>query len=184
MARLAETIIREDQLPVDSFVVAASAYLHDVIDDKVVDDVAAKIKEVHVLLQSLECSKTDIEEILHTIQNMSFSKEMSQSCEPLSLAGKIVQDADRLEAIGALGILRTSYYGGGKGHPIHDESIIPKVYSQKTEYRRGSTVINHFHEKLLLLPARMHTDYARKLAFERKDFMEQFLEQFHLEWNV
>lgn len=109
---------------------------------------------------------------------------MSQSGEPLSLAGKIVQDADRLEAIGALGILRTAYYGGGKGHPIHDESIIPKVYSQKTEYRRGSTVINHFHEKLLLLPARMHTDYARKLAFERKDFMEQFLEQFHLEWNV
>ena len=73
---------------------------------------------------------------------------------------------------------------GGEGHPIHDESIIPKVYTQKTEYRRGSTVINHFHEKLLLLPARMHTDYARKLAFERKDFMEQFLEQFHLEWNV
>ena len=115
---------------------------------------------------------------------MSFSKEMSQSGEPLSLAGKIVQDADRLEAIGALGILRTAYYGGGKGHPIHDESIIPKVYTQKTEYRRGSTVINHFHEKLLLLPARMHTDYAHKLAFERKDFMEQFLEQFHLEWNV
>ena len=172
MARLAETIIREDQLPVDSFVVAASAYLHDVIDDKVVDDVAPKIKKVHVLLQSLECSKTDIEEILHIIQNMSFSKEMSQSGEPLSLAGKIVQDADRLEAIGA------------QGHPIHDESIIPKVYTQKTEYRRGSTVINHFHEKLLLLPARMHTDYARKLAFERKDFMEQFLEQFHLEWNV
>lgn len=158
MARLAETIIREDQLPVDSFVVAASAYLHDVIDDKVVDDVAAKIKEVHVLLQSLECSKTDIEEILHIIQNMSFSKGMSQSGEPLSLAGKIVQDADRLEAIGALRILQTAVY------------------------RRGSTVNNHFHEKLLLLPARMHTDYARKLAFERKDFMEQFLEQFHLEW--
>ncbi len=113
MARLAETIIREDQLPVDSFVVAASTYLHDVIDDKVVDDVAPKIKKVHVLLQSLECSKTDIEEILHIIQNMSFSKEMSQSCEPLSLAGKIVQDADRLETIGALGILRTAYYGGG-----------------------------------------------------------------------
>ncbi len=68
---------------------------------------------MHVLLQSLECSKTDIEEILHIIQNMSFSKEMSQSGEPLSLAGKIVQDADRLEAIGALGILRTAYYGGG-----------------------------------------------------------------------
>ena len=109
---------------------------------------------------------------------------MSQSGKPISLAGKIVQDADRLEAIGALGILRTAYYGGGKGHPIHDESIIPKVYTQKPEYRRGSTVINHFHDNLLLLPVQMHTDYARKLAFERKDFMEQFLEQVHLVWYV
>lgn len=114
MARLAETIIREDQLPVDSFVVAASAYLHDVIDDKVVDDVAPKIKKVHVLLQSLECSKTDIEELLHIIQNMSFSKEMSQSGEPLSLARKIVQDADRLEAIGALGFFERLTTAGAR----------------------------------------------------------------------
>ena len=184
VARYANKIRIEDQLAVDSFVVEASAYLHDVIDDKVVKDVPAKIKEVQVLLIELECSSIVIEEILHIIQNMSFSKEMSQVNEPLSLAGKIVQDADRLEAIGAMGILRTAYYGGVSEHPIHDEAILPKVFTKKTEYRRGSTVINHFYEKLLLLPDRMHTDYARKLAFERKDFMEKFLDQFHSEWNV
>lgn len=184
VARYSKKIIESDQLEVNLFVVEASAYLHDVIDDKVVQDVAGKVQEVRDFLYSLGTSSSDVEEIMYIIQNMSFSKEMSQGSQHLSLAGKIVQDADRLEAIGAMGILRTAYYGGGHGHPIYDEGILPEDFTNKASYRRGSTVINHFHEKLFLLPDRMHTDYARKVAFERKEFMLQFLDQFHSEWNV
>lgn len=184
VANYAKEIVQADQLDVDLFVVEASAYLHDVIDDKVVSDVAGKVEEVRLLLLSLECPIPVVEEILHVIQNLSFSKEISQESEPLTLAGKIVQDADRLEAVGAMGILRTAYYGGIHAHPIHDEAIETVDFTDKETYRKGSTVINHFYEKLLLLPDRMHTTHARKIGFERKVFMEQFLEQFYEEWHV
>ena len=184
VANYAKMIVEGDQLSVDSFVVQASAYLHDVIDDKVVEDVASKVKEVEALLSSLEVSEAQMKDILHSIQNMSYSKGLTDDVEPLSLAGQIVQDADRLEAVGAMGILRTAYYGGGHGHPIYDEEIKPKTFTSKAEYRQGTTVVNHFYEKLFLLPDKMNTTYARNLAFERKLFMEQFLDQFYAEWHV
>lgn len=184
VANYAKTIVEADQLVVDDFVVQASAFLHDVIDDKIVADVSSKVDEVEALLYSLDASEDQVKEILHSIQNMSYSKELTNEAEPLSLAGQIVQDADRLEAVGAMGILRTAYYGGGHAHPIHDESLQPKTFASKAEYRQGTTVINHFYEKLLLLPDKMNTSYARTLAFERKQFMEAFLKQFYSEWNV
>lgn len=184
VAHYAEAIVAADQLAVDHFVVQASAYLHDVIDDKIVTDVASKVKEVETLLYSIDASEEQVYDILHSIQNMSYSKELTNEAEPLSLAGQIVQDADRLEAVGAMGILRTAYYGGGHAHPIHDETLQPKIFVSKAEYRQGTTVINHFYEKLLLLPNKMNTTYARTLAFERKQFMEAFLKQFYSEWNV
>ncbi|MEG0293208.1 HD domain-containing protein [Enterococcus sp.] len=184
VANYAKMIVEADQLVVDDFVVQASAFLHDVIDDKIVADVSSKVDEVEALLYSLDASENQVKEILHSIQNMSYSKELTNEAEPLSLAGQIVQDADRLEAVGAMGILRTAYYGGGHAHPIHDETLQPKTFASKAEYRQGTTVINHFYEKLLLLPDKMNTSYARTLAFERKQFMEAFLKQFYSEWNV
>lgn len=165
----------------DSFVVLAAAYLHDTIDDKLVEDEAAAAKELHSFLLSLAIEPKTCQEIMYIIQHLSFSKEIVSGKGSLSISGKIVQDADRIDALGAIGILRTAYFGGGKGHPIYDPSIQPVDYTTKKDYRRGSTVINHFYEKLFLLPERMNTSFGKKEALRRKTFMEKFLEEFYLE---
>ena len=162
----------------------SAAYLHDVIDDKVVIDVAQAIEDLRIFLLSIDFAVVEVAEILSIIQSMSFSKELAEGQQSLTLAGQIVQDADRLEALGAIGILRTAYYGGSKGHPIYDETMLPKNYETKSDYRQGSTVINHFYEKLFLLPERMNTAYGRQEGERRKVLMEAFLEEFYLEWRV
>jgi len=184
VAHLAEKIIQTDQLSVNQELVLSTAYLHDVIDDKVVLDVEQAVADLRAFLLSIDFSLAEVSEMLSIIQSMSFSKELSEGQQSLSLAGQIVQDADRLEALGAIGILRTAYYGGSKGHPIYDETMLPKSYETKADYRQGSTVINHFYEKLFLLPERMHTAYARQEGERRKVLMEAFLEEFYQEWRV
>ncbi|MGM0124227.1 hypothetical protein IGI37_001601 [Enterococcus sp. AZ194] len=176
--------ILETEPTADEFVVLAAAYLHDTIDDKLVADEQQATEELSSFLNSLAIQPKSCQEILYIIQHLSFSKEIVSGKGALSLAGKIVQDADRIDALGAIGILRTAYYGGGKGHPIYDHKITPIDYNSKTEYRRGSTVINHFYEKLFLLPERMNTDFGKKEAERRKKFMENFLEEFYNEWNL
>lgn len=165
----------------DSFITLAAAYLHDTIDDKVVEDEKQAKEKLRVFLANIGVAETEIYQIFHIIENMSFSKSLSDDVE-LSLEGKIVQDADRLEALGAMGILRTAYYGGHKGHPIFDPAIQPINYTNKQDYRKGSTVINHFYEKLLLLPDQMNTEYARQEAKRRAAFMRGFLDEFYTEW--
>lgn len=184
VAHLADTIIQQDQLSVNREVVLSSAYLHDVIDDKVVTDVAQAIDELTAFLQSINFSAETTQEILTIIQNLSFSKEVEAGKLTLSLEGKIVQDADRLEALGAIGILRTAYYGGGHDHPIHDPERQPQQFVSKADYRKGTTVINHFYEKLFLLPEKMNTQAGKKEARRRKEFMGNFLKEFYHEWNI
>jgi len=167
----------------DPFITLAAAYLHDTIDDKVVEDEEQAKEGLRVFLANIGVAESEIHQIFHIIENMSFSKSLSDNVE-LSLEGKIVQDADRLEALGAMGILRTAYYGGHKGHPIFDPVIQPINYTNKQEYRKGSTVINHFYEKLLLLPDQMNTEYAKQEAKRREVFMREFLEEFYQEWFV
>ena len=102
-----------------------------------------------------------------------------------SLEGKIVQDADRLDAIGAIAIARTFTWGGAKGRPIYDpqEQIFRAENTEDYYAKGGRTSINHFHEKLLHLKSRLHTETARLIAHPRHRFMEQFLEQFNREWE-
>ncbi|WP_206857381.1 HD domain-containing protein [Candidatus Enterococcus mangumiae] len=175
--------ILETEPQADSFITIASAYLHDTIDDKVVEDEEQAKAHLKGFLTSIELAESEIQHIFHIIENMSFSKGLSGQVD-LSLEGKIVQDADRLEALGAIGILRTAYYGGFHGHPIFDPAIQPINYTKKQDYRKGSTVINHFYEKLLLLSDQMNTRYAKQEAKRREAFMRDFLKEFYEEWFV
>jgi len=101
-----------------------------------------------------------------------------------TLEGKVVQDADRLDAIGAIAIARTFLYAGWKGDPIHDPQVPPRDSMTPAEYRQGkSTAINHFHEKLLRLKDRINTPSARRIAEDRHRYMEQYVERFYQEWE-
>ncbi|MDN6267869.1 MAG: HD domain-containing protein [Tetragenococcus koreensis] len=181
-ATLAETIIKEDRLQVNHFIVAASAYLHDVIDDKVTSDPDRAQQKLQLFLQKIDCTWTEIEAILTIIQNLSFSSEMFAKTKVLSLEGKIVQDADRLEALGAGGILRAAYFSGAHGEALYDESKVPQHFHNKEEYRQPTTMVNHFYEKLFLLPDMMNTDYGKKEGRRRRTFMQEFLQEFYKEW--
>lgn len=183
VVKLAEKILATEP-QADPLITLASAYLHDTIDDKVVADETKAKAELHQFLQHLELSDATIEAIFLIIDNLSFSKGLSGEGMALPIEGKIVQDADRLEALGAIGILRTAYFGGGHGHPIFDESRQPITYQNKKDYRKGSTVINHFYEKLFLLPDRMNTPYGIKEAKRREAFMREFIDEFFNEWSV
>ncbi len=182
VVKLAERIL-DTEPQADRFVTLAAAYLHDTIDDKVVKDENEAKQQLRVFLRSLRITEEQISMIFAIIENMSFSKNLSEAVE-LSLEGKIVQDADRIEALGAIGILRTAYFGGGHGHPIFDSELYPQTFKDKKNYRKGTTVINHFYEKLFLLPDKMNTDYGYKEAKRREGFMREFLEEFFLEWSI
>jgi uncharacterized protein len=163
-------------------VIELAALLHDVVDDKIVDDIENAYRELEEWLSSQGNESTVTEEVVRIISTMSFK---GGSHPPMStLEGKIVQDADRLDAIGAIGIARTFMYAGAKGHVMYDEQVAVRETMTENEYRHGkSTAIHHFYEKLLKLKSLMNTHTAKKLAEERHEHMEQFLQQFMKEWN-
>ena len=166
----------------DLFICEAAALLHDVIDDKIVQDPADALKELKKFLTSIEVTPKEIEEIESIITKMSFKNH--QENQELSLEGRVVQDADRLDAIGAIGIARVMCYSGSTGRPIHQPNMKPREHMTAEEYRNGeSTAIMHFYEKLLKLKDLMNTDYAKKLAEGRHEFLEMYLEQFYAEWE-
>ncbi|MGG5358454.1 MULTISPECIES: HD domain-containing protein [unclassified Enterococcus] len=181
VAAIAEEILKTEP-KADSFIALSAAYLHDTIDDKVTADPQAAADQLATFLTELDVPQEKIQAIFAIIDNMSYSKELSGKME-LSLEGKIVQDADRIDALGAIGILRTSYFGGGHGHPIHDPNMLPKTFKDKEDYRKGTTVINHFYEKLFLLSETMNTEYGKKEAKRREAFMKEFLDEFYREWG-
>lgn len=184
VAKLAEKISADLADPsVDPFVVAAAAYLHDTIDDKVVAAPEEAVEELRAFLTFENISTAQILEILFIIDNLSFSKEQFGTASELTINGQIVQDADRLEALGAIGIMRTAYFGGAHGNLLYDPAIQPRELHSKTEYREESTVVNHFYEKLFLIVDSMKTPYGRREAQRRKAFMEEFLTEFYHEWN-
>lgn len=167
----------------DHFLVVASAYLHDVIDDKLVSDVAVARLELQAFLLSIGVESGRVQTIFYIIDHVSFSASIGKEPEELTIEAQIVQDADRLDAVGAMGIGRTFYYGGHTGHRIYDPAIPPRQLKNKAEYRVNETVINHFYEKLLLLPDKMHTPLARQIGQERQQVMEVFLATFMKEWQ-
>ncbi|WP_110112271.1 HD domain-containing protein [Bacillus sp. CGMCC 1.16541] len=166
------------QLPV----IQLAALLHDIVDDKLVKDVDAAYIELTDWLHSQLLPESMIIHILDIIKNMSFKGGSGSFMQ--TIEGKIVQDADRLDAIGAIGIARTFMYAGAVGHAMYKENVSVRETMTEEEYRNGSsTAIQHFYEKLLKLTELMNTQTAKKLAQERHDYMEQFLTQFMKEWK-
>lgn len=166
----------------DLFICEAAALLHDVIDDKIVQDPIVALKELKKFLTSIEVTSEQIEAIVSIITRMSFKNH--QEKQELSLEGKVVQDADRLDAIGAIGIARVMCYSGSTGRPIHNPKMKPRENMTPEEYRNGeSTAIMHFYEKLLKLKDLMNTKYGNELAKGRHEFLELYLEQFYAEWD-
>jgi uncharacterized protein len=164
-------------------IIEAAAYLHDTIDDKVVSDIIFSQMEVERLLDELAFPPASRENILFTIQHMSYSKNLTTQYE-LSIEGQYVQDADRIDALGAIGIARTFAYGGHANNEIYNPTIPVIDAKHKEEYRNHpSTSINHFFEKLLKLEHLMNTEAGKSIANERTNFMRQFLDQFMNEWH-
>ena len=166
----------------DLFICEAAALLHDVIDDKIVKDPADALKELNKFLTCIEVTPEEIVAIESIITRMSFKNH--QENQALSLEGRVVQDADRLDAIGAIGIARVMCYSGSTGRPIHHPNMKPRENLTPEEYRNGeSTAIMHFYEKLLKLKDLMNTKYGNELAKGRHEFLEMYLEQFYEEWE-
>ena len=166
-------------------VVELSALLHDIADPKFHNgDEELAITISSNFMNSLEVPQDIIKEVLNIIQNISF-KNRGEATSNLSLELQIVQDADRIDAIGAIGIARTFNFGGFKNNLMYNPAIPPKLNMSKEEYKKSNgTTINHFYEKLLLLKDLMNTETAKKIASERHDFMLKFLDEFYKEWEV
>lgn len=164
----------------DTEIIIASILLHDIIDYKITDDIQKSTDEVIEILHKSDASNSQIDEILYIINNMSYSKNIEFKKE-LSLLGQIVQDADRLDAIGAIGIARTFYYGGCKSHTMYDLDNKSNKDLTEEEYKKTSNAISHFHDKLLKLKDLMNTDAAKKEAELRHKFMLEFLDAFKRE---
>jgi uncharacterized protein len=166
------------------FLVELAALLHDVADWKFAGgDHHAGPRQAREWLQSLAVDAHTIDRVCEIIAGLSF-KGAGVATPMSSLEGQIVQDADRLEALGAIGIARAFAYGGHKGQPLHDPAIPPQPHDSFEAYKLGSgSTINHFYEKLLLLKDRMNTATGKRLAAERHAFLERYLEQFFAEWS-
>ncbi len=168
----------------NKLVVELAALLHDIADSKFHDgDESVGPTKASDFLKGQHVDSNVIDQVVRVIENISFKGgnfEKDFSSKELD----IVQDADRLDAIGAIGIARAFNYGGFKNRVLYDPKITPQLQMSKEEYKKSSSpTMNHFHEKLLLLKDRMTTDTGKRLATERHKFMEGFVQQFYAEWN-
>ncbi|SLL36665.1 putative hydrolase [Mycobacteroides abscessus subsp. abscessus] len=160
-----------------------AALLHDIADEKLNISKEMGQQKLATILDSVSIEKQEQEQILAIISSVGFKG--GNGIPPNSLEAKIVQDADRLDAIGALGIARTFAYGGSAGTPIYDPSLQIRDKMTEEEYRNNnSSSIHHFYEKLLKIKNLLHTDSAKEIAEARHQFMESFLQEFYKEWNV
>ena len=168
----------------DLTVVKLAALLHDIADSKFHGgDETIGPKTARTFLESQNVSEDIILHVIAIIENISFKGgnfEKKFNSKEL----EIVQDADRLDAIGAIGIARTFNYGGFKNRPLYNPNIQPNLNMSKEEYKNSeSPTLNHFYEKLLLLKDKMNTESGKKIAQKRHDFMVTFLSQFYAEWD-
>lgn len=170
---------------VDVTVVTLAALLHDIADPKFHkgDETIGPRKASQFLLQQNVDSEI-IEHVTKIIENMSFKNSFDFNTSFTSPEMEVVQDADRLDAIGAIGIARCFNYGGFKNRALYNPEIKPNLKMTKEEYKAAKApTINHFYEKLLLLKDQMHTKTGRRIAAERHKFMEMYLKQFFAEWK-
>jgi len=171
---------------VDVFVVSLAALLHDIADPKFHNG-NEKIgpKKAKAFLISQKVPKEIGKHVVKIIKNVSFKNSLEKKGKKISsIELEVVQDADRLDAIGAIGIARCFNYGGFKNRPLYDPSILPNLNMTKEEYKNSTApTINHFYEKLLLLKDKMNTKTGKRIADDRHSYMENFLKQFYDEWN-
>lgn len=170
---------------VDLTVVSLAALLHDIADPKFNDgDETIGPKKASKFLLEQNVDSEIIEHVTKIIENMSFKNSFDLNTSFTSKEMEVVQDADRLDAIGAVGIARCFNYGGFKNRPLYDPEIKPNLNMTKTEYKATKApTINHFYEKLLLLKDQMNTKTGRRIAADRHKYMEGFLKQFYDEWE-
>jgi uncharacterized protein len=170
---------------VDALVVALGALLHDIADSKFHDgDDTIGPKMAREFLFKHNVDSFVIEQVIKIIENISFNKSLEEGEKFNSPELDVVQDADRLDAIGAIGIARCFNYGGFKNRALFDPSIKPNMSMTKEEYKTSTApTINHFYEKLLLLSDKMNTKTGKRIAKQRHQFMEQYLDQFYAEWD-
>lgn len=172
---------------VDQLIVELGALLHDIADSKFHNgDEEVGPKTARTFLESLGVEESVVSQVENIVRHISFKGSIEgQKWSSAELS--VVQDADRLDAIGAIGIGRTFTYGGHTGKTLYDPGVPPNLNMTKTEYKiqqQDSTpTLNHFYEKLLLLKDLMNTETGKSMAQGRHNFMEQYLEQFHAEWE-
>ncbi len=167
----------------DLFIVEMTSLLHDIDDWKFSNDTDTNTTTTENFLASISVPKNDINKIISIIKTMSFKGGVVDSTQN-SIEGKVIQDSDRLDAIGAIGIARTFAYGGSKGRQIYDSSINPIEFTSLEQVKNAENhTVNHFYEKLLKLKDLMNTNTAKEIAEKRHKFMENFLEEFYSEWN-
>ena len=168
----------------DVEIVQLGALLHDIADSKFHNgDESIGPKTARTFLEAEKVEPTIIDHVIAIIENISF-KGGKVERQFSSIELDIVQDADRLDAIGAIGIARTFNYGGFKNRALYNPEIAPNLTMTKDEYKNNEApTINHFYEKLLLLKDKMNTPTGKKIAQERHRYMEAFLEQFYAEWE-
>jgi uncharacterized protein len=175
-------IAKEEKCDIE--VVKLAALLHDIADSKFHNgDESVGPKTARTFLKAQNVKEETILHVIAIIENISFKGgNFDQQFHSKELA--IVQDADRLDAIGAIGIARTFNYGGFKNRALYDPEIAPNLAMSKEEYKKSEApTINHFYEKLLLLKDKMNTETGKKIAKKRHDFMIHFLAQFYAEWE-
>ena len=169
---------------VDLLTVSLGALLHDIADSKFYNgDETVGPQLATQFLMKHNVDSTVIEHVVQIIKHISFKGGNTETTFT-STELQVVQDADRIDALGAIGIARTFNYGGFKNRKLYDPAIKPQLDMTPTEYKASTApTINHFYEKLLLLKERMHTKTAKKLAEQRHKFMESYLKQFYAEWD-
>lgn len=151
------------------------AWLHDSFDSKIIKDLEKEKSYWNQLLKDFGLEEDFIKNIFQQIEEISFRNQKT----PSTIEGKIVQDADRLDALGAIGIARTFAYGGNRNRPIYDNFPIP----EGNNLPESESTLAHFYEKLFLLKDLMNTQTAKRLAKQRHQFMKNFIEKFYEEWN-
>ena len=183
---LKNSILISKEEKVDVFVVSLAALLHDIADPKFYDgDETVGPKVATKFLKEQEVTSDIIEHVVNIINYISYKNSFEKGVKKFtSKELEVVQDADRLDAIGAIGIARCFNYGGFKNRVLYNPEIIPNLEMSKEEYKKTEApTINHFYEKLLLLKDKMNTVSGKKIAAQRHHFMELYLEQFYDEWN-
>ncbi|PZE19499.1 HD domain-containing protein [Paenibacillus xerothermodurans] len=180
VARTAHMLARKEGA--DEFICQLAALLHDVADEKLRSSEEEGLAEVSAWLCAHGVEESVREHVVQIIATMSYKGGHNKPVT--TVEAQVVQDADRLDAIGAIGVARTFAYAGAKGHLMYDPDSPFRQHMSHEEYRSGrSTAVNHFYEKLLKLRDLMNTETGRRIANRRHRFMERFLDQFYLEWD-